>query len=347
MKVRSLLACFALVLSSLHLPAIAQSVSLVPTKWASSHYVNHPLVGQIYQANGKQISEDFLLKQAGQTRFVLLGEIHDNPDHHKIQANIISAIANQQRRPSIVFEMVPRRLAAQLGNFDLVNDPQLNEFAKRLEWEKRGWFSWDIYRPIALAAATNDLPMVAGNLDRTTTRKISKEGMSALDEAEQVTFGLDTSLPQILEEQLNEELRQSHCNLIPEKMLPSMVTVQRAKDGSMADAMIQADNEFGSVLIAGNGHIRKDLGVPFALRHRLGGSRGDSGKNDNQATGSNNLAIALVEVSSDLSKFADYALNSSTGEPLYDIVIFTPKFDTTDHCALMRAQFKKMKKNKP
>jgi len=54
-----------------------------------------------------------------------------------------------------------------------------------------------------------------------------------------------------------------------------------------------------------------------------------------------------VEVSPHQLAFSDYHLVSESDEPHYDFVIFTPKFDLTDHCAALREQFTKMKKTKP
>ncbi len=336
MNYRPLLILCALVFFCTGSATWAQPNLIFPETWQSDHNRDHPLVGQIFTAQGQAVPESFMMRQARLTRFVLLGENHDNPDHHIIQANIITALADEHHRPAVVFEMVPMRLADQLSKFDLVSDPQLDDFAKRLEWEKRGWYSWSIYRPIALAAANNNLPMIAGNLDRMTTREISSKGLSVLESSKQLAFGLKTPFSKDTEEEFMEELRRSHCDLLPQKALPAMVNVQRARDGSMADAMIRASQKFGAVLIAGNGHIRKDRGVPFVLR-----------QNKARIQESHNLAIALVEVSPEQPSFADYEFISKSGAAHYDFVVFTPKFDTTDHCAAMREQFKNMKKIKP
>ena len=250
-------------------PGWAIADTLLPSTWQSQHFADHPLIGRIFNDNAKPVSDGELLAQARKAHFLLLGENHDNPDHHVIQSNVIATIASDENKPSVVFEMVPQRLSSEIRQYDLQTDPQLDDFAKRLEWEERGWYSWGIYRPIGLAAARNGLSMVAGNLDRKVTRNISKNGINALSEEDQTAFGLQSPLPSSLEDGLIEELKQSHCDLLPERALPSMVNVQRAKDGSMADAMIRSGQDTGAILIAGNGHVRKDRGVPLVLRKRL------------------------------------------------------------------------------
>ena len=42
---------------------------------------------------------------------VVLGEIHDNPEHHRVQAEIVAALAPA----ALVFEMIPQELEAELN----------------------------------------------------------------------------------------------------------------------------------------------------------------------------------------------------------------------------------------
>jgi uncharacterized iron-regulated protein len=333
--------------------------SPLPAKWLSQHGSDHPLAGQTFTGSGKRVRIESVLQQARLTRYVLLGEVHDNPDHHLIQAGIIDALADDRHRPSVVFEMVPRRLAKEIGRYDLATDPQLDDFAVRLEWESRGWYSWNIYRPVAQAAAKKHLTMVPGNLNRTVTRSISRDGLATLTDLERRNLALTAALPGAARDALIRDLRDSHCDLMPDTAFPSMVDVQRAKEGSMADAMIRTGYKFGAILIAGNGHVRKDRGVPFALRHLLPGTRivslGNLGKSADgkpqevkvRIPNAHNLVIGLIETQPDKLTANQYELTAVSGEPLYDYIIFTPKFDTTDHCIAMREQFKDQKKIKP
>lgn len=341
-------------------PSKVRANPLVPPEWASQLQVDHPLAGKLFKGNGRPAHPSVLIRQAQLTRYVLIGEIHDNPDHHLIQANLIEAMVstNHRRRPSVVYEMVPRSLSREIAKFDLTRDPNLNDFAKAIKWEERGWYSWDIYRPVALAAAKNNLPMVAGNLDNGLTRNISKSGWDALTPEQIEDFALNAKLSDKTEDEFLDDLDVSHCSLMPRSALPAMLKVQRARDGSMADAMIKSGLKFGSILIAGNGHVRKDRGVPFALETLLPGAKtlklGDLfGADDTQAgnaavqvriPNAHNLAIGLIEVQPDKVSFADYELVSQSGVQMYDYVMFTPEFDDTDHCASLRERFKTTKK---
>jgi uncharacterized iron-regulated protein len=56
-----------------------------------------------------------------------------------------------------------------------------------------------------------------------------------------------------------------HCNMLPAASVAPMVLVQRSRDAALAQAMLKSA-EPRVVLIAGNGHVRTDVGVPHYLR---------------------------------------------------------------------------------
>ena len=77
--------------------------------------------------------------------------------------------------------------------------------------------------------------------------------------------GLDQSLAPPLAASLTQELREAHCGQLPEPLIAGMFRVQRARDAMMADRLATVAGRAGGVLIAGNGHVRNDWGVPWYL----------------------------------------------------------------------------------
>jgi uncharacterized iron-regulated protein len=57
------------------------------------------------------------------------------------------------------------------------------------------------------------------------------------------------------------EIADGHCGALPARLLPAMASAQFARDAVMAQVLAR-DGDKGVVLIAGNGHVRHDLGVP-------------------------------------------------------------------------------------
>ena len=69
---------------------ISASGALADSEWQSLHFSDHKLVGKIYTSpDRQQLTLDEVKQRAAKARFVLLGEIHTNPDHHRLQAQIL------------------------------------------------------------------------------------------------------------------------------------------------------------------------------------------------------------------------------------------------------------------
>ncbi len=193
---------------------------------------------------------------------VILGEVHDNPTHHMVQAGAVSA----NDPAALVFEMLTPAQAETVTP-DLLNDE--NALRAALDWDNSGWPDFAIYYPIfAAAGALANPPRIYGaQVPRSDARAAMQAGLAATFGADSVAYGL--SVPLDDEQQTAREALQmtAHCDALPVDLLPAMVDVQRLRDATLARATIKAlDETAGRVLvITGNGHARKDWGVPAYL----------------------------------------------------------------------------------
>lgn len=190
---------------------------------------------------------------------VLLGEHHDNALHHALQARVVSAL----KPGALVLEMIEPRHALDIT-------PAIRSDAialsNHLEWEARGWPDFAMYYPIFSAAT--EASIFGGALPRETVRLAVTDGAVATFGASATLFGLSEPLPNT-ERHIRETGQQvAHCNALPLEMLPGMVEAQRLRDAALAQAVVNAlaqDFVGPVVVIAGNGHVREDWGVPAAL----------------------------------------------------------------------------------
>ncbi|WP_425091731.1 ChaN family lipoprotein [Tropicimonas sp. S265A] len=192
---------------------------------------------------------------------VILGELHDNPIHHENQARAVAAIMPK----ALVFEMLTPDQAAAAT-------PEARSDAARLEaalrWSDGGWPAFSMYWPIFAAAP--DAAVLGAALPRDLVRQSVMDGAVAVFEQtgnDPAQFGLDQPLPEA-EQTAREEMQQeAHCNALPPQMLPGMVDAQRLRDAAFANAVARAVETYGTpvVLITGNGHARRDWGVPVYL----------------------------------------------------------------------------------
>ncbi|HQF30930.1 MAG TPA: ChaN family lipoprotein, partial [Hyphomicrobiales bacterium] len=249
-------------------------------------------------------------------------------DHHRLQGEMITALAGAGRRPTVVFEMIGADYADKLAGYLAGPDATAEGFGAAVDWEKRGWPEWKLYQPIVEAALGAGLPMRAGDVARDTQRTVGKEGLAALGERA-AALGLDRPLEQPLADALLDELFQSHCELVPREAMTPMAGVQRLRDAAMADAMIAADGD-GAVLITGGEHARLDRAVPWYLRARAGEAA--------------IVSVRFMEVEPAETDPAEYVTRDPAGSATFDYVWFTPKWEEKDHCAELKARFEKKDK---
>lgn len=191
----------------------------------------------------------------------MLGEVHDNADHHILQARVTADL----QPGAIVFEMIEPGQARGITP-DLRSDAAGLE--AHLEWEARGWPDFAMYYP--LFHMTKDAAIFGGALPRDEVRRAVAEGAAGVFGDAAPLFGLDRALPESEQEARNTLQQQAHCNALPDGILPGMVEAQRLRDAALARAVVNAleQNADGPVVvIAGNGHVREDWGIPAALRH--------------------------------------------------------------------------------
>ncbi len=190
---------------------------------------------------------------------VLLGEIHDNPWHHRGQARAIRALHPK----AVVFEMLSPEQAARITPA-LLGDQQALETA--LNWKASGWPDFALYYPVF--KALGQARIYGAALPRAKVRRAFDVGAAAVLGPRAALFGLDQPLPaKQLRTRMDEQF-EDHCQAMPRDLMKGMVEAQRLRDGALARATLQALDDTGGpvVVIAGKGHVRRDWGVPALLR---------------------------------------------------------------------------------
>jgi uncharacterized iron-regulated protein len=280
---------------------------------------DHALVGRFWDVReARWVDEAAVEAAVTRADFALLGETHDNPDHHRLQARMLRAIIAAGRRPAVAFEMLN---AGQQGAVDeaLRRDPRdPDALARAVRWSSSGWPDFALYRPIFAAALGAGLPIVATDLSRERAREVVSRGVSVLEPPVRAMLERQGPLPEDVARAYREEMYQSHCRQLPESMLEPMVLMQRARDAEIAYHVLEAGKDGGAVLIAGTGHVRNDRAVPAYLAH--------------EAPGRTLVAIGFLEVSPGEDDPARYAAGFATRQLPFDFVGFTVREEREDPC---------------
>lgn len=188
----------------------------------------------------------------------LMGEVHDNPQAHQARYEIIANKVEAGWRPAIAMEQFDRE---HQGLLRTAQDQCKQASCITSQPWVEAW-QWEFYEPLIQLALDHQLPLLAVNVSREDANRIVKGGYSAaLDPDTIAQYALNKPLPQSLAEQHRQNIIEGHCNMLPPHVAEKMIAAQVARDVWMAKVIEQQAQQRDVVLIAGNGHVQKDVGV--------------------------------------------------------------------------------------
>jgi uncharacterized iron-regulated protein len=312
------------------LAACAPALRVEVPAWQAPLGRDHPLTGRVWDVGAARFVEPTALAQrVSRARYVLLGEKHDNPDHHRLQAALVRALATAGRRPAVAFEMLDTAQAPALARHLAASPRDAAGIGDAVDWKNSGWPPWPVYEPIAQAALDGAMPILAANLPSTMIAAVARGDASALPASLVATYALDRPLPSQAEADMAVEIREAHCGHANDRMIANMITAQRARDAHMAETLLTAEGD-GAVLIAGTGHARGDRGVPAYIRAR--------------SPTATIATLAFLEVQPTVTNPTDYAARFGSTSLPFDYVWFTPRMDDEDPCETFRKSLERLRR---
>ena len=193
---------------------------------------------------------------------LLLGELHDNAAGQALRLQAISRLLQDGARPALLLEQFDRERQAEIDLAlqaapgmppgDAEFDTTLDTLVEIAGPAGAGW-DWALYRPVLRLALQYRLPVVAANVSRTDARKVIAQGLAAA--------GFDATVPTDIASAQAAQIVASHCGQIGAAQADRMALAQVARDQFMA-RQVERYASRGVLLLAGNGHVRRDLGVP-------------------------------------------------------------------------------------
>jgi len=297
--------------------------------WQSPYGQSHALTGRIWDVSAAGlIDRPTLLARLARADFVLLGEKHDNPDHHRLQAEAVRGLVALGRRPAVGFEMFTVADADAIAKHLALAPNDAAGLGPAVNWHTSGWPDWAMYQPIAEAVLAAKLPILATNLPLSSARTMSRGGLP-LEPSVRRDLGLDRPLSEAMFARMSADIRKSHCGYGSAASIHAMLEVQRARDAQMARSLIAGATAAGAILIAGAGHVRSDYGIPAYLTAKAPGKRV--------------ISIAFVEVDDQQGQPKKYLLaDAEMGAP-FDYLWFTPRIDDEDACEKFKSQLERFK----
>jgi uncharacterized iron-regulated protein len=230
---------------------------------------------------------------------VLLGEVHDNAAQHALRLRAFEDWLARGARPALLMEQFDRERQGDIDRLRAQRPPPDADALIAAATAPRDGWNWAFYKPFVALALQYGLPIVAANVSRDDARGVIRDGLAAR--------GFDAAVPADIESAIVQEVLDSHCGMLDEPTARRMTRAQVARDQFMART-VEAHAERGVVLLAGNGHVRSDIGVPRWL---------------SADTRSRSEAIGVLE-------------SRDRADGRFDRVVFTAAQPREDPCAAMR-----------
>ena len=314
---------------------LACAISICALGWDSARAADLPAPPAVKEAgavssvaavdaSGRPIDVSALVTRLRSARFILLGEIHDNPDHHRLRADVLRALLSDGVPTRVVFEQFDRQHSAALAR--AARDAESTATAGQLD--RKGW-EWPLHRPVLEAALAGGATIVGGNLARTEASQVMRGGVAAAPAelrrwiTAPSTDAVNGAWTAAQDAEVIRQVDEGHCRALPASMLAPMALAQRARDAALALAMSDATTGTRVVLIAGNGHVRTDTGVPHYLRLQRDVSPSLPGPGDMRPQADVVLSVGFLEVAPGATPVADAP---------YDEAWFSPAISRPDPC---------------
>lgn len=202
---------------------------------------------------------------------VFLGEQHDDPNTHRLEAGVVEGLRRRGVRVTLSLEMFERDVQAELNTY-LAGGIDEAAFLK----VSRPWPRYDTdYRALVETAKREGWPVIAANIPRRYASAVAKSGIEALDSlspVERSWVAHDIKCPEDAYFKRFTAVMGGHGSSSSSSAAPTADRYyfsQCIKDETMAEAVaFAADHYAPGVVVHVNGSFHSDFGLGTADRVR-------------------------------------------------------------------------------
>jgi uncharacterized iron-regulated protein len=231
-----------------------------------------PQVGEIYHpATGSLVSQETMLSIVAESRIVYVGETHDNPAAHRLQLDVLKAIAKlSPGQTAIGMEMFTPAQQPVLDRWS-AGELDIKTFLREVKWFSVWKGDFDLYRDLLLFARDNRIPVIGLNAEKKTKMNILRKPLKEMSAEEKEGIPeLDLSDP--YHTAMVKAIYGDHVK--SEGRLAGFQRVQVLWDETMAASIVsylQSPQGEGHkmVVFAGGNHVRHGFGIPRRVFKQL------------------------------------------------------------------------------
>ncbi|OQY48184.1 MAG: hypothetical protein B6240_04980, partial [Desulfobacteraceae bacterium 4572_87] len=229
---------------------------------------------------GKAIDFPNLIQQLSSVDVIFIGEVHNNPEHHLIQVQLLQALmANDTPPPAVAMEFFDTTCQPVLDRF-MNGDLDETAFLKQVDWKNSWRFPYHLYRPILWISRDKGTALLGINAPNRIVKKVARSGLPSLTSEERNQIARDIDLNDKAHREYLESIFKQHQTHKNRKHgirnFDHFYQAQCVWDETMAETIadhikahdIKAHGE-KMVVFTGNGHIANKFGVPNRVLRRM------------------------------------------------------------------------------
>lgn len=216
----------------------------------------------LYNADGKKVSYNKMIRQLAKKDIVLFGEFHNNAIAHWMELSVAKDLSEK------------RNLTFGAEMFEADNQDALNKYlagkisAKGLDSTARLWSNYKTdYAPIVNFAKEKNLGFIATNIPRRYASMVSKKGFEALDTLSALEKTWMAPLPMEYDASLPGYVKM--LDMMGGHGGPNLPKAQATKDATMAYFILQNFKQ-GNLFLHFNGSFHSDNydGINWYLKRK-------------------------------------------------------------------------------
>ena len=228
-------------------------------------------VGEWTAPGGARIEANLVLARAARGSVVLLGESHDNADHHRWELQTLAALAVLHPKLVIGFEMFPRRVQGALDRW-VAGDLNEEAFLRASDWSHVWGMETEHYLPLFHFARINRIPMLALNVERDFVQTVRTRGLESVPPEKREGVSAAAPASEAYRDWLfsiySEHGQKGKLSGRGDPEFGRFVDAELVWDSAMGQAIAQSNARNPDTLVVGimgSGHVRFGHGVPHQL----------------------------------------------------------------------------------
>lgn len=221
---------------------------------------------RVYDTKAKRFVDfETMVARLATQDLVFLGEQHNDPRTHQLQAAVLEGIARRRSGPIVLaLEMFERDVQGPLDNY-LTGTLSEEQFLAT----SRPWPNYPTdYRPMVEFARSKQWPVIAGNIPRRYASQVARRGLAAIDSLPAAERGWVAAQLDCPRDAYWERFRGvmgdmgGHGTPMTKEQLEATVwrtyEAQCVKDETMGESIAAAHAKTGALVIHANGAFHSD-----------------------------------------------------------------------------------------